>query len=212
MNKGIIITLPNADFVTDYLSKYSSQIIKEAENRNINIKTLTEKKANRAEFESSIKKLNYKMLVFNGHGSKDSIEGHNNTIIDLKNAELLKDRITYARCCDAAAILGNESMKNNKEGCFIGYLFKFMLYIDENRETNPKKDSIAPLFLQPSNLIPISIIKGNTASAANVNSKKQTLKNINKMMRSGKVPFLLINAMWNNYSGQILIGNENATL
>jgi len=55
MNKGIIITLPNNDFMTDHISKYSSEIIEEAENRNINVKKLYGKNANRIELESSSK-------------------------------------------------------------------------------------------------------------------------------------------------------------
>ena len=63
------------------------------------------------------------MIIFNGHGSDTAIAGHKDSVIVESgvNDFLLKERITYARSCHAGKILGRECMKNNKEGCFIGY-------------------------------------------------------------------------------------------
>jgi len=214
MNKGMIITLPRNDYVTEYISQFSSEIIREANKKGIKVKNLKDKKVNQKEFEAVIKKLDYKLIVFNGHGSDKTIEGQNEVLIEYKvNDSILKERITYARSCNAAKVLGKECMKNNKKGCFIGYELPFMFYIDNNWISTPKKDKIAPLFLRPSNLIPISIIKGNSAFHAYENSKKQILKNINKILRKGgKESFLFAEALWNNYIGQVLIGNSSATL
>lgn len=212
MNKGIIITLPRHDYVTEYISQFSDEILKEADKKNIKIKMLKDKKANKKEFETVVKNLDYKMIVFNGHGSDKSISGHKNEVIVEQgdNESILRGRLVYARSCNAGFILGR-SMENDKEGCFIGYELPFMFYIDENWAANPKKDKIAPLFLEPSNLVPISLIKGNPAIKANENSKKQMLKNINKVLRKGdKDSFLLAQALWNNYIGQVLIGNKSA--
>lgn len=214
MNKGIIITLPRHDYVTEYLSTFSQDIINEAEKRSIKIKKLKDKTANKKDFESVIKKLNYKMAVFNGHGSEDTIAGYQNKpIIQLGvNDSLLKGRITYARSCLAGCILG-KSMKNDKIGCFIGYELPFMFYIDQRWISNPYKDNIAPIFLESSNLVPISLIKGNTTLQAHENSKKHILKTINKVLRTGsKESFLFAEKLWNNYIGQVLFGNESAIL
>lgn len=215
MNKGIIITLPRYDYVTEYISDASEDIIKEAEKRNIKVKSLPDKNATRKNFESALKKLDFKMVIFNGHGSEDAIYGHKDEIIVKcgTNADLLTERLIYARSCDAAVILGEECMKNTKDGCFIGYKLPFMLYIDSKRISNPHKDAIAPLFLGPSNLVPISLIKGNTAFQAHENSKKQILKNINKLLRKGDdESFWLAGALWNNYTGQVIIGNNSSIL
>ncbi len=104
-------------------------------------------------------------------------------------------------------------MKNDKEGCFIGYKLPFMFYIDDRWRSNPHKDNVAPLFLEPSNLIPISLIKGNTTFHASENSKKQILKTIKKVLETGSgEAFLFAEKLWNNYTGQVLIGNGSATL
>lgn len=214
MNKGMIITLPRYDYVTEYISQFSSEIIDEAKKKGINVKELKDEKANRKEFETVVKKLNYKLIVFNGHGSDKSIEGQNGILVECKtNDFILKERITYARSCNAGKVLGKSCMKNNKNGCFLGYELPFMFYIDKNWISTPKRDNIAPLFLEPSNLVPISLIKGNSALYAHENSKKQILKNIRKILRKeDKESFLFAEALWNNYIGQVLIGNESASL
>ena len=214
MNKGMIITLPRNDYVTEYISQFSSEIIDEADKKGINVKKLKDKQANRREFETVVKKLNYKLIILNGHGSDKSIEGQNEVLVECKiNDSILRERITYARSCNAGKVLGKSCMKNNKKGCFLGYELPFMFYIDENWISTPKRDKIAPLFLEPSNLVPISLIKGNSAFHAHENSKKQLLKNINKVLRNGsKESFLFAEALWNNYTGQVLIGNDSASL
>lgn len=214
MNKGMIITLPRKDFVTEYISQYSGEIIEEADKRGVKIKELKDEKANRKEFENVIKKLDYKLIVLNGHGSDKSIEGQNGILVECDvNESILRERITYARSCNAGFTLGRKCMENNKEGCFIGYELPFMFYIDNTWVSTPKKDKIAPLFLEPSNLIPISLIKGNSALHAHENSKRQILKNINKVLREdSKESFLFAEALWNNYAGQVIIGNQSATL
>ncbi len=215
MNKGIIITLPRYEYAVNYLTVSSKSIIQEANKKGIKVKELKDKNANRKEFESLIKSLDYKMVVFNGHGSEDTISGHRGEPIVQAgvNDSLLKGRIIYARSCLAGNILGKECMKNDQEGCFIGYILPFMFYIDNEWLSNPHKDNIAPIFIEPSNLIPISLIKGNTTLQSHEKSKKQTLKTIKKVLRSGtKEAFLFAEKLWNNYTGQVLIGNESAIL
>ncbi len=215
MNKGIIITLPRYEYVVDYLTVSSKSIIQEANKKGIKVKELKDKNANRKEFESLIKSLDYKMVVFNGHGSEDTISGHGGELIIQAgvNDSLLKGRIIYARSCLAGSILGKVCMKNDKEGCFIGYTLPFMFYIDDEWRSNPHKDNVAPIFLEPSNLVPISLIKGNTSLQAHEKSKKQTLKTIKKVLRSEtKEAFLFAEKLWNNYIGQAIYGNKDAKL
>jgi len=192
MNKGILITLPRHEYTVDYLSASSKRILQEAIKKNIKVKELKDKNANRKEFESFIKSLDYKLIILNGHGSEDTISGHKNIPIIKKgvNDSLLKERITYARSCWAGAKLG-QCMKDDKKGCFIGYNLPFMFYINDTWRANPQKDKIAPIFLEPSNLVPISLIKGNTSSQAHEKSKKQMLKNIKKILRERSKESLL---------------------
>lgn len=214
MNKGLIITLPRHEYAVEYLTISSKSIILEANKKNLKVKELKGEDANQKNFEAFIKNLNYKLVVFNGHGSEDTITGHdNNPLVQFGvNDSLLQGRITYARSCWAACVLGKESMKRGK-GCFIGYALPFMFYIDDQWRANPHKDKVAPIFLEPSNLVPISIIKGNVAFQAHENSKKQILKTIKKILRAGSdEAFLFAEKLWNNYNGQVIYGNKEAKL
>lgn len=207
--------MPRHEYAVEYLSVFSKSIGQEASKRGIKVKELKDKSANREELEAFLRRLNYKMIVFNGHGSETTICGYKDLpLVQVGlNESLLKGRITYARSCWAGSILGEESMKNDPEGCFIGYTLPFMFYIDERWRSNPSKDNIAPLFLEPSNLVPISLIKGNITIHAHENSKKQILKMIKRVLREGsEEAFLFAEKLWNNYTGQVLIGNASAAL
>lgn len=215
MNKGIIITLPRWDNVTEYLSQFSEQIIKEADDRGVKYKVLEGKEANKVDFEKVIDKLNYNFIVFNGHGSPTSIKGHKNeVIIEMGNNEdLLKGRIIYARACEAGAALGKSCVEKDSNGCFIGYDFPFVFWADKTWDSVPQKDETARLFLEPSNMVPITLIKGHTTREAHKNSRLHILKNLKKEIKKNtKDTPLIVEGLLNNYYGQVLLGNENAFL
>ena len=131
-----------------------------------------------------------------------------------KNDKLLKERIVYARSCDAGMILGSGCMDGTKNGCFIGYNLPFIFYMDRKWTTKPHNDKVAGLFLDPSNIVPISIIKGHTALEAHNNAKKGMLKTMKKLLKGQQeeeTPFYL-EALWNNYYGQVISGNSEVKL
>ena len=216
MQIGLLITCPEHDDATAYLSYFSKKIIEESEKKLIKVKRIGEKDLNMDNFSDILKQLDYRLIVLNGHGSYDSIFGHKkNVIVQVgKNEFLLKERIVYARSCNAGVKLGPECMKNSKNGCFIGYELPFIFFMDSKWTTKPNNDKIAKLFLEPSNLVPISIIKGRAAFEAHDNSKKQMLKTMNHLLTTAKeqeTPFYL-EALWNNYLGQVICGNDKAAL
>lgn len=45
MNKGVLITMPRYDDVTEYFSQFSKEIIKEAKEEGFSVKTLVDKDA-----------------------------------------------------------------------------------------------------------------------------------------------------------------------
>ncbi len=214
MKRGILITLPRHDDVTEYLSQFSHQIELAANEKGVELKKLIDKDATKDNFGKVLKKQDYKMVIFNGHGSESSISGQKEVIVEIGvNDFLLKERIVYARACHAAKVLGVECTKNSKEGCFVGYDKPFQFYVDIQLTGNPLKDNIARLFLEPSNTLPISIIKGNSSAVANENSKKKMLKNIRKVLRDlNPESFKIAEALWNNYASQVLLGNREARL
>ena len=216
MQKGLLITCPEHDDATAYLTYFSKEIVDEAIKKSLKNKKVGDKNLNIDDFSEILNKLNYRLIVLNGHGSPNSIFSYKqNIIIQLgKNDYLLKERLIYARSCNAGAKLGPECMKNTKEGCFIGYNLPFIFYMDSKWTTKPCNDKVARIFLEPSNIVSISIIKGHSAIEAYNNAKKQMIKTINKLMESQQereTPFYL-EALWNNYIGQVICGNTEAEL
>lgn len=214
MKKGILLTAPRHDIITEYLSVFSVPIENSCNEKGIICKTLKDESANKKEFEKTIKKLNCNFVVLNGHGSEEAIAGHKNEILIKagENENILNERIIYARSCEASSVLGRKIVENS-EGCFIGYSLPFEFYFDENWVGNPIKDNTAKLFLDSSNLVPLSLIKGNSSKESHERAKKQMLKNIKKVLRTkSKESFAIAESLWNNYLGQEILGNQESKI
>jgi len=143
------------------------------------------------------------------------ITGHKeqNILVAGENEEILAGRIIYARSCWAAEILGNAIIEKDRLGCFIGYNIPFMFLYDSTRISNPIKDQIAGIFFETTNIIPLSISKGKSTGESHENSKKAMLKAINKaLLKKDKDSESIAETLWNNYSGQVLLGNSEALM
>ena len=57
------------------------------------------------------------------------------------------------------------------------------MYESEKR-TKPHEDKITPLFLEPSNQVMVSLLKGNDVNRAYVNAKNAFFRNIQKSLTS----------------------------
>ena len=216
MQKSLLITCPEHDDATAYLTYFSKKIIDEAIIKSLKFTEVKDDNLNEKDFTSILKKLDPRLIVLNGHGTYNAIFGHkDNVIIKLnQNDHLLKEKIVYARSCNAGALLGQECVKDTKDGCFIGYNLPFIFYMDAKWTTKPHNDKIARLFIEPSNLIPISIIKGHSTLEAHNNCKKKILRTLNKLVKDKQEPEtpLYLEALWNNYIGQVIHGNKKAKL
>ena len=215
MKKGLIITRPRHDDVTEYFSQFSKEIIKEAKSADFSVKDLVDKKAVKSSFELVAENFPFDFAVLNGHGNANEILGHDKKPIVSEgvNENLLAGRITYVRACEAGASLGKSIVSLDGNGCFIGYELPFQFYGDINWVTNPIKDNTARIFLESSNAVPISLINGKTALEAHEAAKRMMLKNLNKALRNiNKDSLAIAEALWNNYDGQVLLGNSNAIL
>ncbi len=214
MGNSVLMTLPQSDVVTEYLTAFSKEILDSAEKKNVQITSLKKEKASKKGFEKRIRG-SHKLVIFNGHGNTQCIRGHKDKEI-IKQGEnefLLKDKITYARSCWSASGLGKSISEQSKKTCFAGYNIPFMFLSDITRDTNPIKDNLAKVFLDTSNRFPIGIIKGQSSLKAHENSKKAILKEINKAITKGdKDSQAIANTLWNNYSGQVLLGCKTAKL
>lgn len=186
-----------------------------AKSKSYSVLDLQGRKATQKYFASYIKKNNPVMIFFNGHGSQNTITGYENEVLveSDKNENLLSFKIIYARTCESARILGKKSVE---EGAvtFIGYINKYVFLYMAGKVTKPLQDPIAKLFLEPSNLVPTSLLKGNTTLDAYEKSQQGTRKNLcfalstkASLFERNTAPYL-----WSNIRSQVIVGDLTAVL
>lgn len=215
MNNSLLITRPNHDITTNYLYYWSEKIINEAEKRSVKTVDLKGKRANKKELTGIIHKVQPALIVFNGHGNSNSITGYDNEVLIEAddNEEILSGKIAYAVSCSSAEILGPVCVKAGARA-YIGYTDDFAFMIAAEKITKPLEDKSARLFLEPSNQVAISLLKGNTTGKAYKSSQDVFRRNINHLLTSESsqeekeaLPYLL----W-DIRHQVCLGNQDAGL
>ena len=208
MINSLLITRPNHDLTTNYLFYWSSLVIKEATKKNISIFDLSEKKANKKLFFSYLKKNNIPLVFLNGHGAEDKITGFDNKVLIKlgKDEAILKGKVIYARSCKAAKKLGVSCVKKGSMA-FIGYRDNFIFAFSPSKITKPLKDDLAKLFLEPSNLVVVALLKGNSPADAYKRSQKAMHKNLQSMLSSEATVKQRDAAayLWRNIKSQVII-------
>jgi hypothetical protein len=214
-SKSILITRPNHDLINVYFYLWSEEVIIQAHKHNFKVLDLQNDKATKIIFTSYINKNKPKLVFMNGHGNENCIAGYKDEVIIEagKNENVLVSSITYARSCNVAAKLGVLSIQKGAI-TFIGYTKKFSLGHTPSMEFRPLEDQVARLFLEPSNLIPISLIKGNTVQVAYKKSQKAMFKNFLFMLstKATKEQRDAAPSLWRNKKYQVLLGNSNAAI
>lgn len=214
MNSCVLITRPDHDIATNYLYLWTEDIVKLSSKKGKTL-DLKGKKATSKNFKSYIEKHQPAFIFINGHGNEQEITGYDNEVLVKvgQNEDLLKNKIIYARSCDAAKVLGKK-LANESGVTFIGYVKSFILGRVPAKVGHPLNDEVARLFIQPSNLISITIIKGHEAGKAYRKSQEAMMKNFFFMLSSrandnqrDAAPYL-----WNNRKNQVLLGNHNAKI
>lgn len=208
----VLITRPNHDLATNYLCSFSEEIISTCTKRSVKYIDLKGLKAQKVLFDSYIKKNRPKFMIINGHGSELAIGGFDNEILIDKYVVEYEKSIIYARSCKSAAKLGSVLVKSGL-GAFIGYTKNYVVLLSRKRNTNPLLDNVARLFLEPSNLIAISIIKGNTVKDADAKSKKALIKNLKEVLSSKMKDRDEVAAyLLHDINSQVVIGDSEAKM
>lgn len=204
----MLITRPNHDVTTNYLFYWSISLINLAKRRNIPISDLAQKRANLKEFTSVILKTKPTFIVLNGHGDDSVVTGYNNeTLVDIDNSQsLLNGSVVYARSCKSARKLGPQAIIS---GCkaYVGYDEDFVFVSEAAKVSHPLEDKTAQLFLEPSNQVVISILKGHSPAESNRRSKEAYKRNIQKLMSSSSSKEdveLIPNLVW-DYMHQVCL-------
>lgn len=185
----ILITRPNYDITTRYLFAWSGKIIEKAAEKGIKVLNLEKTKANKKEFESRLSKMDPNLILLNGHGDINCVTGHGHEVLleGGKNEHILRDKIIYALSCKSAAELGPKSIIAGAK-CYIGYDDDFIFLYDEHKIGHPIDDELAKLFLEPSNQVAISLIKGNNCKEATKRSRGYFVRNLQRVLSSDAPP------------------------
>lgn len=213
MRKLFLITRPRYDPTTHYLFHWSQKVIDFARKRNIDIIDLRGKRANKKELTSIIAKRCPRLVLFNGHGSEDSISGQDNEILVKigENEDLLKNKIIYALSCETGKSLGPKSISRGTVS-YLGYDEVFIFYYSNDKINRPLKDKRAELFLGPSNQMAISLLKGYTTGDAHQRSQKSFLKNIQQLLNSESPETYLIRFLVWDMVHQVCLGDRDVFL
>lgn len=214
-NYSVVITQPDFDRATRYISLWSKEVEEFSISRGNKTIILKGKRANRREFESVVSKIQPHLIMLNGHGNDNEVMGQDNEVLLAENDNeiIIKGKIVYALSCSAAKSLGYECVKKGTKA-FIGYSEDYIFLHTHPKMSRPREDKRASLFFKPSNLIPISLLKGNNVKDSYVGSKNLLRKTIIDLLHSevyNEDRICLRYLVW-NYSNLTLIGDKNATL
>ena len=213
VEKKALVTRPEHDKVTRYLSEWSAEVINYANKNAIKIIDLGADKVTAGIFASYLKKQSPKLVLINGHGSPDEVAGHKDkTILKKgKNEGLLKNKIAYVLSCHSALELGPAAVKKGAKA-FIGYNSPFVFLTDKNKECILEEDNLANIFKEPSNIISLSLIQGDTVEKAHQKSQEKYKELIKYYGSSNVTPEAKEIRFWLfwNMQSQVTIGEGAA--
>jgi hypothetical protein len=210
----ILVTRPEHDDTTYYLSIWAKNSIDIAKSKNLKVFDLQKERANLNEVQSIIRKYPISLLVFNGHGNESSIRGHKDqSLINLDNIDLLKNKITYSISCSSAKVLGSRSIDAGAVS-YIGYNDEFIFAYNPNLITHPLNDKTAELFLKPSIELINSLIKNNSVGESFKRSNEMFKENIRKLLNSetSEENTAMVRYLWWDMKHQVALGNQTALI
>ncbi len=206
----MIITRPEYDVSTRYLSAWSNEIIKEAKRKNIHVIDLRGDRARRKAFEGRVAKKDPALVILNGHGNKYCVTGHDEDILVQvgDNSEILRNRITYAVSCSSASVLGKE-VATFPRTAYIGYVDDFVFPLSQHHIQKPMQDERAGRCLRVSNYVVLSLLKGHSCIEAVERSKRMAQSEINSLLTSARDAEAAFDAriLWWNLRNQVCLGD-----
>lgn len=203
----VLFTRPKHNLETKYLHYFSDGLIKEIKSiGEVTPIDLEGKNANRLNLEKALRKVNPRLVILNGHGTKEYIYGHNDEIIlDENNINILDSKIIYAVVCDSNEGLGKISITNGGADSFIGYGAQFMIITDPTCTTSPARDKNCHPFKQVYVMLIASLLAGLTVKESIEKTKDLTRKLIREYGvygirdKYGDAPLIRLGLFWDMY-------------
>ncbi len=200
----LLITRPRHDTATNYLFHWSGKILKVADSKAIQVIDLSKSKANRKKVQGYLRNNKADLVVFNGHGNDSVVAGHEDEpllCVD-ENLDFLKSKTLFVRACRAAKVLGPKAVSSGASS-FIGYKENFVFLHQSGKNSDffrkPLLDELARPFMECSNQVAISLVKGHAPKIANEMSLEAYKRELNAMFvsdaESYSLPYLVSNMM-----------------
>ena len=211
MSKTYLLTRPEHDDTTYYLSNWIVMTVKTAESRGFKVLDMPGEKASMVNVEAMIKDFSPNLVVLNGHGSQDTVAGHDDKplITSGVNEGILKSKIVYAISCKSAHTLGPKSVDAGAVS-YTGYDDDFIFLYDPDKYSRPQKDETARAFLWPSNLFVESLLKGNTVDESKKRAERCSKDNIGKALSSANPDPAMARCLWWNLRHFVSHGDVQA--
>lgn len=180
----VLLTSPEVDLLTYYLSVWTKNMLKETKNSSNDYFLLKREKVTRRNFEKFLNKRAVDLVLLCGHGSSSTVDGNEDIILDTENDDLLKGKTIHALSCQSASELGPDAVKKGANS-YIGYREDFIAFLDDSKRTSkPLEDEIASLFLNPAFTAPKTLLKGGTPDEAMSAAKNAYNKSIRDALNS----------------------------
>ena len=215
MNKTVLITRPRYDQTTAYLCGWCEPVIVIARQKQYRVLNLVGGKATQAKFESYLKNQKPGFFFLNGHGSSTVVLGDNHKpmLIQGLNDDICADAIAYIRSCDVGKSLAISLVKKGARAC-IAYKRKFGFVGMRAYMKKILDDPLAKMYLEPSNLIAIAILKGHSVREAHWRGIEAMQRSFNKLISSerGMTNINILVTLSSNIQGQVLLGDGNAMM
>ena len=181
--------------------------------RGMKVLDLKSGKASWKIFVSYLKSADPDLIFLNGHGSAHEIGGQNNEVLvsEKTDVKLLKGKIMYVRSCESGAYLGKFLVKNGLKA-FVGYADSFYFPTLIEYKSRPLLDPLTRVFLEPSNLVVTTLIKGHSVLEAHLRSQNSMIQNFKRMVLSSSSSRERVFAtyLWSNLQSQVVWGSKDA--
>lgn len=194
----VLITRPKHDSANHYLYCWTGKLVELAKEKKLTLFDLKKEKSNKKNVQGYLKKDQATLVFFNGHGNESTVFGHDDKeiISTSDNLSLLRDKIVFVRACSAAKKLGKEAVQKGAKA-FIGYKSEFRFWHRKDFMQRPLKDPLARPFMECSNQVEVSLLKGHGPKEAHEKSldvyKKEIAKAFTSEGDTSVIPALLHN-------------------
>lgn len=197
MSKTVLVTRPEYDPTTRYLSQWAGLVIDLAGKLGHKVIDLARNRATRKELESVIRKTGPGLVFANGHGDDDLVCGQDGEVLVQAgdNERMFAGRVVNVLSCRSAKKLGPSCIKVGAKA-YIGYAEDFVFYRENGKLSRPLEDTTAAHFFNCSNQVASALVKGRTPQDAYLNSQASYKRTIRELITRPDESHLLRFLIW----------------